>query len=158
VILYRSALRPDHALLAVAVLLGALALWPFLPARDPAPLRPAAAAAEPPTLAVLPPIGQFAAIAERPLFSPSRRPVAVEKSGVVAGGLATRYRVLGVMSVGHEQRALLIEGTHRRELGIGDRLEGYTVARIEQDRVVLTSPAGEAVLLLRPAADPPAPR
>ena len=152
------ALSANHALIAVSVVFAGLALCPFLPASEPPPHRPAALPAAPPTLAALPPVGQFAAIAERPLFSPSRRPAAVAAaSGAVAGALDTRYRLLGVLLAGREQRALLLEGTHRLELGVGERLEGYTVMRIEQNRVMLTSPAGDAALALRPAADPPKP-
>jgi len=149
-----TALRANHALAALAVLLAGLTLWPFLPARVPAPKPPAPAAVPPPTLAPLPPAGNFAGIAERPLFAPSRRPPAAEKltAATPTGGIETRYRLLGVLLAGREQRALLLEGTHRLELGVGDRLEGFTVARIEHSRVVLTSPAGETELVVRPAA------
>lgn len=152
-----SGLQPHHALLAASGLFAALALWPFLPARDPPPIRSAAAITAPPALAALPPIGRFGAIADRPLFSPSRRPVAAEAAhGTIAAGLETRYRLLGVVLSGREQRALLLEGTRRVAVGVGDRLEGYTVVRIEQNRLMLNSPAGDAVLALRPAGDPPA--
>ena len=152
------ALSANHGLIGASLLFAGLALWPFLPAAEPAPVRPAAPAAPPASLAALAPIGRFDAIAGRPLFSPSRRPAAVAAAaGAATGALDTRYRLLGVVLAGREQRALLLEGARRFGVGVGDRLEGYTVVRIEQNRVMLTSPAGDAALALRPAADPPKP-
>ena len=66
------------------------------------------------------------------------------------------------MNTGDSRRALLAEGKRRFVIAERGTLEGWTVARIEHDRVVLSSPAGEAVLILQPAAtneawvDPPA--
>ncbi|MGH7092093.1 MAG: hypothetical protein ACREFB_00990, partial [Stellaceae bacterium] len=96
-----------------------------------------------------PPAAQFAAVAERPLFSPSRRPPAGKAPTVAGGGIEQRYRLIGVVTVGHEPRALLLEGARRFELGVGGRLDGFTVLHIEHARVVLASPAGQAVLPLR---------
>ena len=43
------------------------------------------------------------------------------------------------------------------EVGEGDNLDGWRVERIEADRLVLSSAAGQAVLVLRrPANDAPA--
>ena len=38
----------------------------------------------------------------------------------------------------------------------GDTLDGWTVKEIAQDRVLLSSPAGDASLKLKPAASEPA--
>ncbi|MGH7087717.1 MAG: hypothetical protein ACREFQ_02330, partial [Stellaceae bacterium] len=86
--------RPVPLALAAAncgVLL--LALWPWIaPAGDartaalPPPLRTAAADAIP----TLPPAHTFAAIAERPLFAPTRRPDAAAPAAPT--GFAAQYR------------------------------------------------------------------
>jgi hypothetical protein len=146
-----SALRPNHALLALAVLLAGLAAWPLLPMRSPPRLRPAAVSPTP-VLAKLPPATAFAAVAARPLFSPSRRPPAAVQGPVAASGLVERYRLIGVVDAGGEQRALLLDGTRRVRVEVGARLGGFAVSRIEHDRVVLTSPTGETVLPLRQSA------
>jgi hypothetical protein len=149
-------LRSDRALLTAAALLAALTVWPFLPAAEPLPLAPAATPAPPPAPAALPPLARFAAVVERPLFSPSRRPVAAEGFDLGSGGLDARYRLLGITIAGDRQRALLAEGARQFELAVGDSLAGWTVVRIEQNRLVLTSPTGEAALTLRRAGAAPA--
>jgi type II secretory pathway component PulC len=105
-------------------------------------------------LAALAPFVDYAATIERPLFSPSRRPEAAA-AAPNASGIASRYRLQGLVIAGTTRHALVTEiaGGHTQELGEGDALEGWTVTRIEQDRVTLTSPAGEATLAL-PRADP----
>ena len=156
-------LRLNHLLGAAAAALVALAVWPWL--ISPAPARSVAAALD--TAAAqpvpsLPPLARFAAISERPLFSPTRKPAPGEKAAPAGPGIDQRYRLLGLMNTGDSRRALLAEGKRRFVIAERGILEGWTVARIEHDRVVLSSPAGEAVLILQPAAtneawvDPPA--
>ena len=65
----------------------------------------------------------------------------VDRSAEVIEG----YRLLGLVTAGPTRRAWLAEGTRNFEIGEGDMLEGWTVQRIEQNRLVLSSPAGEAV-------------
>jgi hypothetical protein len=48
---------------------------------------------------------------------------------------------------------LIADGERRFEIAEGATLEGWTVARIEQDRVLLSSSSGRAVLTLRRAAE-----
>ncbi len=145
------AFRLNHALLIAAVLLLALTIWPWPPGREPASPRAGGAEATAPVagLPALPPLAQFAATGERPLFSPTRLPAALDKPTPVVTGLETRYRLLGVVITGRERRAMLAEGARRFELGVGGVLDGCTVARIEQSRLTLTCRAGEAVLPLR---------
>lgn len=142
--------RPlSFALAAANCAAAALALWPWI-----APVGAASApAARPPTqddgpppLATLPPGASYAAIAERPLFSPTRRPDA--SSAGTLSGISARYRLLGVILAREQGRALVapIAGGRTLELGEGEAIEGWTVKRIERDRVVLFSPAGEATL------------
>lgn len=148
----RVVLRPNHALLALAAVLAGLAAWPLLPARE-LPLRPLGPASPAPVPASLPSATHFAAVAARPLFSPSRRPPTESRAPAAASGFAAgRYRLIGVVNEGSEQRALLLDGAHRIELGVGGRLGGFAVSRIDHDRVVLISPTGQAVLTLRQSA------
>ena len=143
----------DHVLAGAGVLLSVLAIWPWV-APLAAPGRATAAADTPPpdpAIADLPPLASFRAVFERPLFSPSRRPPADGKAPVLGIGIAERYRLLGLLTAGQARRALLAEGTRRFEVAEGAALDGWTVVRIEQDRVVLSSPGGETELRLHRA-------
>ncbi|MBV9863378.1 MAG: hypothetical protein JO267_14665 [Alphaproteobacteria bacterium] len=147
-----AVLRPDHGWMAAIAALVLLAIWPWfagdgaaLPQLPPPP--PSGGGALP----SLPPLASFAAIAERPLFSPSRRPSMTDR-GSAAAALAGRYRLLGLVTTRDGRRALMADGSRTVELGEGDAVEGWSIKRIEQDRLVLSSPAGEAVLTLRQAA------
>jgi hypothetical protein len=145
--------RLNHVLAGAAVLLSVLAIWPWV-APLAAPSRATAVADAPPPappITDLPPLATFRAVFERPLFSPSRRPSSDGNAPVLGIGVAERYRLLGVLTAGEARRALLAEGTRRFEIGEGAALDGWTVARIEQDRVVLSSPGGETELRLHRA-------
>jgi general secretion pathway protein N len=144
--------RLDHALAMLGALLVALAAWPWLP-QGPAAQAPAAAAQNPlPGAALdLPPLASFAAIADRPLFTPSRRPNAAVK-GLASAAFVARYRLLGLVTTGERRIALLADGSRIVEMKEGDALEGWSIKRIEPDRLVLSSAVGEAVLTLRQAA------
>jgi hypothetical protein len=155
-------LRLNHVLAGAAVLLAVLALWPWV-APIAAPGLSADRSEAPPSapaIADLPPLAAFVAVFERPLFSPSRRPPAEEKAPVLGSSVAARYRLLGLLTAGDARRALIAEGSRRFEIAEGGALDGWTVVRIEQDRLVLSSPSGEAVLRLHRAgpagAGPPA--
>jgi len=138
-------------LAAAAIFLGAATLYPWL-----APMSSRDASGgyiETPrstrAIAPLPPFGSFSAVLDRPLFSPSRRPAAAENP--TGSGLAGRYQLLGVVSAGGARHALVADGPRRFEIAEGAALDGWTVARIEQDRVLLSSPTGRTVLTLRRA-------
>jgi general secretion pathway protein N len=155
----RHRARPDanHLLAAAAILIGGAALYPWL---APIPVAPipavtvAGGALDPARTMVkpvaLPPLDSFASVLARPLFSPSRRPPANAK--VASSALVGRYVLLGLVSVGDKRHALVADGERRIELAEGAAIDGWTVSRIEQDRVTLTSPAGRATLTLRAAA------
>lgn len=152
------ALRLNSALTVTAILLAALALWPWLVPPRPA-MRPRAAphgAAPPPTLAPLPPLTSYAAVVERPLFSPSRR----APRGAVAAGLGPpiegRYRLAGIIGTGPRRKAFIADGPRHLEIAEGDMLDGWAVKQIGQDRVLLQSAAGDAVLKLGRAPPEPA--
>ena len=149
-------LRANHLLFAATALLAALSVWPWLPsAASPATAEPEIAA--PPSLPEIPPLSHFAAISERPAVSAvTQRP---RRSGRPRSRrwASSRYRVVGLIIAGPSRRALLMSADRKLEVGEGDNLDGWRVERIEADRLVLSSAAGQAVLVLRdPAGDTPA--
>jgi hypothetical protein len=101
---------------------------------------------------MLPPLATYSAIVERPLFAPSRRP----PPDAIAPSLESRYRLLGTVGAGSKRKAFVADGSRRVELSEGDIFDGQTVKEIGQDRIVLSSPAGDTVLKLKPAAPEPA--
>jgi hypothetical protein len=110
------------------------------------PLAAAGASAPAPELAPLPPITSYAAIVERPLFAPSRRPV--PGVSVIGPSIESRYRLVGIVSSGGKRKAFIADGSRRSEIAEGDNLDGWTVKEVAQDRVLLISPAGAAALRL----------
>lgn len=133
------------ALAAANIVVAALALWPWLPSRAPAQASAAAAAADATAkLASLAPFADFAETSARPLFAATRRPA----PGAALLGVDGRYRLIGLVIAGAARHALIapVAGGRALELGEGEAVEGWTVTRIERDRVVLSSPAGEATL------------
>ena len=144
--------RLDHVLGGAAALLIVLLVWPWL--QSPSAVRaepPRELSAAAPELSPMPPLARFSVIGERPLFSSSRRPVPGDKAAPAGPGIEQRYRLLGILTTGESRRALLAEGKRRFALSEGTMLEGWRIAHIEHDRIVLSSPAGEAVLQLQPA-------
>jgi len=141
----------------IAVLLTGIAIWPWVaPVEASGRAADAAdAASSAPAIADLPPLATFRTVFERPLFSPSRRPPD-GKPAVPGIGVAERYRLLGLMTAGQARRALLAEGPRRFEIAEGAALDGWIVIRIEQDRVVLSSPSGETELRLQRTSGNPA--
>jgi len=146
-------LRLTIALTAAAALLAGAAAWPWLaePAAAgnvAAPAPEAGAAA----IAPLPPLANFAAMVDRPLFAPSRRPNPTDRTLAVAG---LRYRLIGIVAAGKDRHALLADpsGPRSIEIGEGAALDGWTVDKIEQDRVILSGPTGAAALTFGSAAD-----
>jgi len=144
--------RGDQILAGAAVLLLAVAVWPWImPSSVPrAPDQALQSPGEVPALAPMPPFAAFAASIERPLFTPSRRPPPDTSAAPSSQGPAARYRLVGLMAVGNSRRALLVEGDRRFEIAEGAVLDGWAVTRIEQDRVVLSSRLGSEVMLMLP--------
>jgi hypothetical protein len=143
--------RLNHVLGALAAVCTAVAIWPwFVPPipTSPPSVEPSVAA---PALspANLPGLSTYAAIVERPLFVPSRRPPPTATTSIEG-----RYRLLGIVGAGPKRRAFVADGARRIEIGEGDAIDGWTVNEIEPDRVLLTSPAGEAAALKLSRAAP----
>jgi hypothetical protein len=157
--LYEAALRP-----------------PFEPPAIDAPLAPAQAAEVRP---VAPRPAAYAAIAERPLFAPSRRaPAQAEADASPLPPPAVA--LIGVVGRGEERLAMMrAEDGATLRLSPGQSVGGWVVARIDPRRVTLRRGEAEHVALLgappdadaaplsssgapaggsaprRPAADPP---
>jgi len=151
-------LRLNHALAATAILFAGLALWPWIvPQSAPSARQPAApsTSAPAPALASLPPLAGFAATVERPLFAPSRRPAATAVEPATGSSTEDRYRLLGIVATGPTKKAFVVDGTRHIEVTEGSMLDSWSVKQIGPDRVLLTSPTGDAVLKLKPA--PPEP-
>jgi hypothetical protein len=144
-------------LVAATAAMAALTLLPWI-IGPTVPAIPAPAARDTlPQLAALPPFADFGAIAARPLFSPTRRPDAAQ----AATGIAARYRLLGIAIAANARHALLapVNGGAALELAEGDSIDGWTLRKIADDRIVLSSPTlGDATLALAPPASTPPPR
>ncbi|HVH79352.1 MAG TPA: hypothetical protein VM782_08175, partial [Stellaceae bacterium] len=106
-------------------------------------------------LAALPPLTSYAAIAERPLFTPSRRVSSSAAATTLGPSIESRYRLLGIVVTGPKKKAFFAEGARRSEVAEGDILDGWRVKEIGRDRVRLTSPSGEATLVLKPSQSEP---
>jgi len=146
-------LRPRiAALLAANVVAAAVAAWPFVPQLAPAAHAPGNFAGDDSRLSLrrLLPLADFAATAERPLFSPSRRPPIVAAAAAHGEPFAGHYRLVGVVSDGAARRALIADSGSGRsaELRAGQSVGLWRVKSIGVDRVVLASPAGEMTLTL----------
>ena len=134
---------------AVVVLLAMVAIWPWI-APAPQPSRPAEPdnTPPPPTHVDLRPLQAYSEVFDRPLFTPSRRPPPDAKLSASQSGGSARYHLLGLVTDGEARRALISEGNRRFEIIEGAALDGWTVAHIEQNRVVLSSPTGRMELRL----------
>jgi hypothetical protein len=150
--------RPNHLLWGASVLLAGLAIWPWLvpPAPSVRALVVPQASAPPPQLPALPAITKYAAIVERPLFAPSRRAPAGAAPAALGSAIEGRYRLVGILGTGPTRKAFVADGARRAEIAEGGMLGGWTVTQIGQDRVMLRSAAGEAVLKLNRTASEPA--
>jgi hypothetical protein len=147
-------LRLNHALGAAVVLFAVLAVWPWIvPQSAPSPGRPGAQSANTPApaLAALPPLASFSATVERPLFAPSRRPAATAADAAPSSSTEGRYRLLGIVATGPTKKAFVVDGARHIEITEGSMLDSWSVKQIGPDRVLLTSPTGDAVLKLKPA-------
>jgi hypothetical protein len=112
----------------------------------------------------LPPLEEFGAIVDRPLFSPDRRPPAdqVESEAPVASsepsGSAERQIVLAGTATDQSERAVAIlhdlsQGIQFR-VWVGDEIEGWTVKAIEPRAVVLSTATQEVTVTLDEPAVP----
>lgn len=99
-----------------------------------------------------------AAIADKDLFDPTRRPPAEE--GGAAGQAAAQEAVpipppsgvalVGIRLLHGEREAFIQDATQQnkqRRLRVGDQLQSYTVKEITDSQVILAAPSGQSVTL-----------
>ncbi len=121
--------------------------------------------APPPVASVEPPLAVddvenlIATILDRPLFTPGRRPPPPPPTAPEAAKVAPELRArLAGMTVGPGEREALFARDNGATVAVKERqaIDGWTVASIATDKVVVRSSFGERVL--RPTPDPRPPR
>lgn len=108
----------------------------------------------PPSRFTLPPPETFAEVAERPLFSSSRRPIAAEASSAVVQPLSAS--LAGIVISPSASSIIVMHGDPPTLMRLkeGDDLDGWSIRSIEPNRVVLRRGAEEQQLKLHDAASP----
>ena len=149
----RRTLAASAALAAVLVLLAALAVVPNKAPRNSDAVLSPRSVTEPQALK---PAADYAAIAERPLFQPSRRPAtppAPKAAQVVAEAVVTQpaappapavpppvlvpVTLLAVVISDNKREAVFgLAGGKSSTLAEGESLDGWTLASVLPDRVV----------------------
>lgn len=107
----------------------------------------------------LPPLGQYAEIVERPLFSEDRRPseIAPHEAGPAPD---VNFRLIGVVLTKEKQEALF-QLTRRNEIargGLESWIEGWMIESIEPDRVMLRRGPNATEMVLERSSPPAANR
>jgi general secretion pathway protein N len=107
--------------------------------------RPAASIALP---AGVGPLEQYRETAARPLFSPTRRPPVPVEAAPAPAPKPVLLRLDGLIVARERKEAMITESGEGKRLRLreGDSVAGWTVRRIERDKVLLVSPAGEMTL------------
>ncbi len=96
-----------------------------------------------------------AAIAEKDLFDPSRRPPTPDEVKVDVAPPVTKppdgVTIVGVRIFGKDREVFMNDATQSpasgRRLRLGDQIAGFTVKEIDPAGVVLTSPSGDPVTM-----------
>lgn len=151
--------RPLFLMVLVCLLLaGALALQLSQPEERPT-FEPVAAggaahdeAVTSPARFSMPPMSTFSEIAERPLFSRTRRPPTQEETAVEEQVVANPDALLltGVILVDDDRTALLASPSSDRVTRVreGDELEGWTLVSVHPDKVVVRNGGTEQEIRL----------
>lgn len=105
----------------------------------------------------MPEKARFSAIVERPLFLPSRRPPSVE--AVAASTPTPDFSLFGVVISTGEPFALVTPDTGGDPIRVkqGEEISGWTVDRIESDRILIRQGRTKSELLLDFTAPAPPP-
>ena len=156
-------------LAAAAILVMACVVYAEIRARPivhDAPLPQATAAdihsaLSAPSRQAMPEKNRFAAIVERPLFSPSRQPRSMQTSAAPAvSAPSVDFSLFGVV-IGTDEAVAVVKpdaGGNPMRVKQGEQISGWTVARIEPDRVLVRRDVLERELLLDFATPAPPPK
>jgi hypothetical protein len=130
--------------LAAAVIFLAVAPIPWLAGLE---TGPAAGADGPPQLPEPRPANAFAAVTERPLFTATRRPVAITRPPADANLVLGKYRLTGVI-VAPGLRSMILAGGDGRSISVaeGTAIDGWTVREVTNARVVLENAGKREVI------------
>ncbi len=98
----------------------------------------------PPAEFHLAPLSTFAEVTARPMFSPDRRP---REAAPVEAGPTVPLALKGIAVSGSTRYALVEEGAAQKRVAEGQTVQAGTIKRIDRDRVVLTTSAGNDVIV-----------
>jgi type II secretory pathway component PulC len=157
------ALLAGSAVVMACIIYAELRARPMIDPRAAPPAAEVSVAWLPAPRQAMPEQARFSAIVERPLFSTSRRPPAAEP--VMATTPTLDVSLAGVVVSARESFALVTPDSGGEPMRVkeGEALSGWTVTRIDADRIVLRHDATEAELRLDfaepapPVAQPAAP-
>ena len=107
----------------------------------------------------LPPLSDFAALSERPLFSRTRRPTLEDEAApvpVAQGGL--EVVLTGVIIAGEKRVALIVPKNAAKpvRLAEGERFQGWTLSEVETEGVIFRQGTRAQILELNHKAANPA--
>lgn len=92
------------------------------------------------------------AVVPRPTAAPGPAPRPGQRPGTGPDPKQVEMTLVGVMS-GNSPVAIIHRGARRYYVKAGQKVSGYTVARVSADRVVLTQGTEQVTLLLRPPTE-----
>ena len=122
-------------------------------------------AQEPAPVFALPPLEEFNAVVERPLFTPDRRPpqnapaAEAPAANVDQGGSEQQVVLVGTaMDQGNRTVAILNDVSQgiQFRVRVGDQVGGWTIKAIKPRTIVLTTMAQEVTVTLEEPTLPPA--
>jgi len=158
------------ALLSLCFLMAALTVYELSvpPAEFVLPvvhLRPQIAAAQSPPAFIAPPPDAFSAINDRPIFIPSRKPLAVPADKTAAAAAAAppplpALALVGVILDGQNSLAMvkLAGAPFAQAMAVGASIGGWQIASVGPDKIVLRAGTFEQDVRMdaKPAGQTPA--
>lgn len=145
------------------MLIYELTASPAVAELPPVPARQILAEAALPAARALPPLASFSAIDARPLFAPDRKALPPPEEQTATLAPPTQLSLIGVIIDKTHRLALIRSPSASIEVSVsvGESIEGWTVAAVEPDRVVLRSGGTDYALDLfakrAPGSAPPIP-
>ena len=108
---------------------------------------------------VIPPVVTYRDIAERPLFSDTRRPqeTAPDQNSTPAGQLNSAWKLTGIVVAGESSSVLVsgIRDSRTERLQAGMMLDGWRLDTVTRDQAVFSSGGRTAVLRLHEEQEAP---